>query len=58
MSNSVDPDEMAHYEPSHQDLCYLQKTYYYRQWQWKSQQLSSLQHYLCLSQDGVSKSEI
>ena len=26
MSNSVDPDETAHYEPSHLDLCYLQKT--------------------------------
>ena len=25
MSNSVDPDEMAHYEPSHLDLCCLQK---------------------------------
>ena len=25
MSNNVDPDEMAHYEPSHLDLCYLQK---------------------------------
>ena len=24
MSNSVDPDETAHYEPSHLDLCYLQ----------------------------------
>ena len=24
MSNSVDPDEMAHYEPSHLDLCCLQ----------------------------------
>ena len=26
MSNSVDPDEMAHYEPSHLDLHCLQKT--------------------------------
>ena len=26
MSNSVDPDETAHYEPSHLDLCCLQKT--------------------------------
>ena len=25
MSNSIDPDEMAHYEPSHLDLCCLQK---------------------------------
>ena len=25
MSNSVDPDETPHYEPSHLDLCYLQK---------------------------------
>ena len=25
MSNSVDPDETAHFEPSHQDLHYLQK---------------------------------
>ena len=25
MSNSVDPDKTAHYEPSHLDLCYLQK---------------------------------
>ena len=25
MSNSVDPDETAHYEPYHLDLCYLQK---------------------------------
>ena len=25
MSNSVDPDEMAQYEPSHLDLCCLQK---------------------------------
>ena len=25
MSNSVDPDETAHYEPSHQDLRCLQK---------------------------------
>ena len=25
MSNSVDPDETAHYEPSHLDLCSLQK---------------------------------
>ena len=25
MSNSVDPDERAHYEPSHLDLCCLQK---------------------------------
>ena len=25
MSNSVDPDEMAHYEPSHLDLRCLQK---------------------------------
>ena len=25
MSDSVDPDEMAHYEPSHLDLCCLQK---------------------------------
>ena len=25
MSNSIDPDEMAHYEPSHLDLCRLQK---------------------------------
>ena len=24
MSNSVDPDETAHYEPSHLDLCCLQ----------------------------------
>ena len=33
--NSVDPDETAHYEPSHLDLCCLQ-TYYYCLWQWKS----------------------
>ena len=26
MSNSIDPDEMAHNEPSHLDLCCLQKT--------------------------------
>ena len=26
MSNIVDPDEKAHYEPSHQDLCCLQKS--------------------------------
>ena len=26
MSNSVDPDETAHYEPSHLDLRCLQKT--------------------------------
>ena len=26
MSNSVDPDETAHYEPSHLDLCCLQKS--------------------------------
>ena len=25
MSNSEDPDEMAHYEPSHLELCCLQK---------------------------------
>ena len=25
MANSVDSDEMAHYEPSHQDLHYLQR---------------------------------
>ena len=25
MSDSVDPDETAHYEPSHLDLCCLQK---------------------------------
>ena len=25
MPNSIDPDEMAHYEPSHLDLCCLQK---------------------------------
>ena len=25
MSNSIDPDETAHYEPSHLDLCCLQK---------------------------------
>ena len=25
MSNSIDPDETAHYEPSHLDLYYLQK---------------------------------
>ena len=25
MSDSVDPDETAHYEPSHQDLHFLQK---------------------------------
>ena len=25
MSNRVDPDETAHYEPSHLDLCCLQK---------------------------------
>ena len=25
MSNSVDPDETAHYEPSHLELCCLQK---------------------------------
>ena len=25
MSNSVDPDETAHYEPSHLDLCCLRK---------------------------------
>ena len=25
MSNSVDPDETGHYEPSHLDLCCLQK---------------------------------
>ena len=25
MTNNVDPDEMAHYEPSHLDLCCLQK---------------------------------
>ena len=25
MSNSEDPDETAHYEPSHLDLCCLQK---------------------------------
>ena len=25
MSNSVDPDEMVHYELSHLDLCCLQK---------------------------------
>ena len=25
MSNSIDPDEKAHYEPSHLDLCCLQK---------------------------------
>ena len=26
MSNSVDPDETAHYEQSHLDLCCLQKS--------------------------------
>ena len=26
MSNSIDPDETAHYEPSHLGLCRLQKT--------------------------------
>ena len=26
MSNSVDPDETAHYQPSHQDLRCLQKS--------------------------------
>ena len=26
MSNSVDPDEMAYYEPSYLDLCCLQKS--------------------------------
>ena len=26
MSNSIYPDETAHYEPSHLDLCCLQKT--------------------------------
>ena len=26
MSNSVDPDETAHHEPSHLDLCCLPKT--------------------------------
>ena len=26
MSNSIDPDETAHYEPSHLDLCCLQKS--------------------------------
>ena len=26
MSNSVDPDEIAHYEPSHLDLRCLQKS--------------------------------
>ena len=25
MPNSVDPDETAHYEPSHLDICCLQK---------------------------------
>ena len=25
MSNSIDPEEMAHDEPSHLDLCCLQK---------------------------------
>ena len=25
MSNSIEPDETAHYEPSHLDLCCLQK---------------------------------
>ena len=25
MSDSIDPDETAHYEPSHLDLCCLQK---------------------------------
>ena len=25
MSNSIDPDETAHYEPSHVDLCCFQK---------------------------------
>ena len=25
MSNSVDPDETAHFEPSHLDLCCLEK---------------------------------
>ena len=25
MSNSIDPDKTAHNEPSHLDLCYLQK---------------------------------
>ena len=27
MSNSVDPDETARYEPSHLDLCCLQKPF-------------------------------
>ena len=48
MSNSVVPDETAHYEPSHLDLRFslrcLQKkkkkkkkrNYYYRPWQWRS----------------------
>ena len=29
MANSVDPDEMAHYEPSHLDLHCLQKYLYW-----------------------------
>ena len=28
MLGSADPDEMAHYEPSHLDLCCLQKKIY------------------------------
>ena len=28
MANSVDPNEMAHYEPSHQDLHCSQKKYF------------------------------
>ena len=27
MANSVDPDETAHYEPSHLDLYYLQSVF-------------------------------
>ena len=35
LSNSIGPDEMAHYEPSHLDLCCLQNLNN-RLWQWKS----------------------
>ena len=35
MSNSVDPDEAAPYEPPHLDLGCLRKAYYYRLKQWK-----------------------
>ena len=34
MVNSVDPDGMAHYEPSHQDLYFLQKRYMGLQTKW------------------------